>query len=410
MKISETLGVLRPIHPFPARMAPSIAMREIERLRGSHRILDPMVGSGTTTVLARMLGHRAYGVDIDPLSALLARTWASTVRSSTLRESAAEVLVSARERVRFLRQRDAYPIGVDTETKRFVRFWFDLQSRMQLRGLTEAIRECDSAVQPFLWASLSRTIITKTRGVSLAMDLSHSRPHRAFERAPVQPFAAFPAAVEHVASAGPFIDDRRFSKSSYPEVDISCGDARRLAFRRSSFDLVVTSPPYLNAIDYMRCSKFALVWMGRNTNELRNTRSVSIGAEVSLKDAQVTIGRELLSEIRCRSLLSSRWRSILDRYIVDMRNVILEISRVLKPGGRAVFVMGDSRLHGVAVSNSKIVELLTRETGLELEDREIRELLKSRRYLPPPSKSKGKGNFDQRMGQEVILRFVRRGA
>ena len=44
-------------------------------------------------------------------------------------------------------------------------------------------------------------------------------------------------------------------------------------------DLVVTSPPYLNAIDYLRGHKLSLVWMGHQIEELRELRSANIGSE-----------------------------------------------------------------------------------------------------------------------------------
>jgi DNA modification methylase len=49
--------------------------------------------------------------------------------------------------------------------------------------------------------------------------------------------------------------------------------------RRNSVDAVLTSPPYLNAIDYMRGHRMSLVWLGHSLTELRHIRSNSIGAE-----------------------------------------------------------------------------------------------------------------------------------
>jgi hypothetical protein len=43
----------------------------------------------------------------------------------------------------------------------------------------------DEATRDVLWCGFSRLIITKSAGASLAMDLSHSRPHKEFTRAPV---------------------------------------------------------------------------------------------------------------------------------------------------------------------------------------------------------------------------------
>lgn len=69
---------LRPIHPFPARMAPSIVQQRL-RSKEKLRVLDPMAGSGTTIVAARLAGHRAVGFDTDPLALVIAEAWSSDV-------------------------------------------------------------------------------------------------------------------------------------------------------------------------------------------------------------------------------------------------------------------------------------------------------------------------------------------
>ena len=42
---------------------------------------------------------------------------------------------------------------------------------------------------------------------------------------------------------------------------------------------MVTSPPYLNAIDYMRGHKMSLVWMGWTIGALRDVRGEAVGVE-----------------------------------------------------------------------------------------------------------------------------------
>src|SRR5207245_27342 len=94
----QSTPILRPIHPFPARMAPSIALRRLSGTKKKLRILDPMLGSGTTAVVARLRGHKAFGFDTDPLALLIAKSWSTDVNPKHFRRLAAKVLVSARKR------------------------------------------------------------------------------------------------------------------------------------------------------------------------------------------------------------------------------------------------------------------------------------------------------------------------
>lgn len=402
----EAIIKLKPIHPFPARMAPSIALAELDNgKRKTLKVLDPMMGSGTTIVLSRLMGHKAYGLDIDPLAVMQARTWTLSAKPSLLDSHVSGAMKRAAALNNRLKLRDAFPSNADDETKKFIRFWFDPRARRQLACLALAISEADPDKQNFLNTVLSRTIIAKNRGVSLAMDLSHSRPHRAYTRAPVAPFDEFPLAGQRILRDAPFLREKRGYAGPSSVLDI--GDARKIRRTSNQFDLVLTSPPYLNAIDYLRCSKFALVWMGHTIAQLRETRKKSIGAEVSLPPDETAAALDLLKTIPARKKLPERDAKVLDRYIVDMQLVMRETSRLLKDTGRAVFVVGDSRLKGVFVSNSRIVEKLGEQYDLKLLTREKREIPANRRYLPPPVAKSG-ASMKVRMGHEVILTFTRK--
>ena len=65
--VYEILG-RHSVHPFPARMAPGLALDLIAECRSPLRILDPMSGSGTVLAVAQSKGHHAVGVDLDPLA------------------------------------------------------------------------------------------------------------------------------------------------------------------------------------------------------------------------------------------------------------------------------------------------------------------------------------------------------
>ena len=84
--------------------------------------------------------------------------------------------------------------------------------------------------------------------------------HKHFQKENRQPLALLAALLVQISVQ---------EEKTGPAAQVYKGDARHLDLRDRSVDLVITSPPYLNAIDYLRCSKFSLVWMGYSVGELR---------------------------------------------------------------------------------------------------------------------------------------------
>jgi adenine-specific DNA methylase len=234
------------------------------------------------------------------------------------------------------------------------------------------------------------------------MDLAHSRPHREFTRAPIKPFNRFISAVHTVVSNCP----KSGSGALGPSTVVKQGDARKLVIESDSIDLVLTSPPYLNAIDYMRCSKFSLVWMGHTVSELRQIRAVSVGTEASSEQAlEATWVKSLIKQLGLKPALSNRHHALLAQYVWDMGQALVEVSRVLRAGGRAVYVVGDSTVRDTFIRNSTIVAAVAVECGLTLHSRQSRALPANRRYMPPPNRGGSTATMDARMRREVVLVF-----
>jgi hypothetical protein len=374
-------------------MAPGIAMEALGNTKRSLRVLDPMAGSGTVLAVARAKGHKALGIDLDPLAVLQASVWTRVIDKRQVVAKAVEILARARLRYKDLTPGDAYPRGSDEDTT----------ARRQLTALSLSISGVrDSRVRDVLWCGFSRLIISKSAGASRAMDLSHSRPHRKYHKAPVKPFDRFLTAVDVVVESCLGKDASR----SGPSTTVTRGDARRVKLKAGTVDLVLTSPPYLNAIDYMRCSKFSLVWMGYCVGYLRQIRAESVGTEAAsdaARNAQWV--KEIVRELRLRPALSKRHDALLARYVWDMGQAVGEVSRVLKRGGRAVYVVGDSTVRGTFISNSKVVSAVAVRHRLTLKSRQSRSLPDNRRYLPPPKSKGSTRGLNGRMRREVVLEF-----
>ena len=98
---------------------------------------------------------------------------------------------------------------------------------------------------------------------------------------------------------------------------------------------------------------------------------------------------------------------MLRRYVRDLREVVHENFRVLRPGGKAVYVVGNCNLRDTFIENSKCVATLAADAGFSVRSTRKRPLPENRRYLPPPeTRSSGKA-LCKRMREEVILTLMK---
>lgn len=171
------LSIPKTIHPFPARMAPEIAMKHLEKIPKGSIVLDPMVGSGTTIKIASEIGCPCIGFDVDPLALLIAKVWNTPVNIDEVYLEGYKILDGLRKgRVPLLPW-----IDTDNETLKFVHYWFDKHQEIDLRRLSYKLKRIDGPVGDVLRVAMSRIIITKNKGASLGRDISHSRPHKVTE-------------------------------------------------------------------------------------------------------------------------------------------------------------------------------------------------------------------------------------
>jgi hypothetical protein len=383
-----------PVHPFPARMAPELALRQLPTMkRRKLTVLDPMMGSGTIPILASVNGYSAIGFDVDPLAVLIARTTGRTLRAASFLNAAERVAEWARaHRHKSFR----HP---DSETHEFIDYWFDDDTQRHLGALAANIGRAPTRLRCALWCAFSRLIITKDAGASRARDVSHSRPHRVRERASFDPIEQFVVAAEAIATRHRLVGDSRAPATA---LQLGRGDARRLRIGTGTVDAVITSPPYLQAIDYMRGHRLSLVWMGYTVGQLRGIRAGSIGSE---RGAEVEDHySEVLSKVS-PSGLDTRGQQIVARYINDCGRVIREIHRVLRRGGQATFVVADATVRGVPVLVSDIVDELVKVHRMSCVDRVERAIPTASRYLPPPTD--GSNTLDKRMRVEHCLTYRR---
>ena len=381
---------LSSIHPFPARMAPELAHAALETVPADGQVLDPMCGSGTVPRAAVEAGLRCVGVDMDPLAVTMSRVWTTCLDASRIHDDAADLV----DRAEAL-PADDVERSWDPETREFISYWFARKQEDALARLTTVLARHDSPTKEALQVALSRIIVSKEMMASLARDTSHSRPHKVAEVNDFDVHVGFRRSARMVAR-------RLLPERILGEADIRLGDARTLdGIADDRFDLILTSPPYLNAIDYIRGHRLALVWMGHAMASLRETRGSSVGAERILPKSATTPRISPYLTQSEGSTISSRHKGWIRRYAVDMKAVLEQARRAVKPTGRVVLVLGNSFIRGTKVDNAGLIEVLAIGSGFRVVDRRTREIPARRRYLPPPGD--GKNALDTRMRTETVL-------
>lgn len=376
-------------------MAPDLALDKIEQLTvPGATVLDPMCGSGTVVRLAAESGRMAVGVDLDPLAVLITRTACHGAWAKNLAQRA-EGLV---ERAWRLGGQLPDWIKKDPETAEFVSYWFAPEQAADLSRLARVLINAPPSADP-LRVAFSRMIVTKERGASLARDTSHSRPHRVADDNDYDVFEQF---VKSAKKLETLID----TTPTVHRASIRRADARSLSFiRESSVDLVVTSPPYLNAIDYLRGHRLSLVWMGWTVRAVRALRAEAVGVERTKDDVTPEVRRIAEDAVPRMSDLPTRRQGMVLRFSHDMDRLARSLARVTRPTGRLVMVVANSQLKGVTISNAAICAGAVALHGFELVDETIRPLPPRHRYLPPPATTSG--TLAQRMNEEIVYTFQR---
>jgi DNA modification methylase len=382
-------------HPFPARMPVEVARAAVSALSNpGDVVLDPMIGSGVVAKAALALDRRAIGRDTDPLAVMQSRALCAGIGAAKLETLAEAVEKSARRILKSGKYIESARTSLDDEGRRFIRYWFRKRHADELFALSLAIDdEVGSADWPIFAAIFSSLIISRGSGASRAMDLSRSRPHRVDSKIPKSPLENWP---RQLAAFRTYYEKSAFAGSA----DIKVGDARDLRLADGSVDAIITSPPYLNAIDYMRTSKFSLIFLGSRLDELRKIRAGAVGTEVGLEPGRLP--RALDTAVTKRVVDPSR-RPIVRRYLFDLHSALSESFRVLKPGGHALYVMGPSILSRRNYDAAEVLCDVAREVGFRPAGHGRRDLSETRRSLPPPRRSKQSNSINKRMTCEFYV-------
>jgi adenine-specific DNA methylase len=150
---------------------------------------------------------------------------------------------------------------------------------------------------------------------------------------------------------------RRGSKVIVVHAD-AISIARRI---RRPVDVVITSPPYHNAVDYYRRHQLEMFWLGMTKSHADRLALLPkyIGR------SRVPRTHPFLAEERNLGALAATWETQMRtvsreradafrHYVVSMSNVLQQLATVLQQDGRAVFVVGRSQWNGTEIPTAEV--------------------------------------------------------
>jgi DNA modification methylase len=393
------------VHAFAAKFPPQLPKTFIEALTSpGDTILDPMVGSGTAVLEAALLGRRAVGIDIDPLALKIsqAKTCSTEPEEALLyAEGIADWARSAVAEPTVFRLRELFLEHYSESARRFFSYWFKQPTIWELSALIQGIENVAPAkLRPFFEVVFSSIIVTKSGGVSRARDLAHSRPHLDTSKPVANAIDAFWDKARRIAAAVAGLP------RDILRPLIVAGDCRLLPVEPACVDLIVTSPPYANAIDYVRAHKFSLIWLGYRPEALSRKRREYIGAEVDRHgEISSPIARTTIQAI---ARVDPRRAKIVATYFTDMRACLKEMLRVLRPGKPAVIVVGASTIRGIKVKTPLALAEIAEGLGFKVVAVQPRPIDRDRRLMPI-SRDGNSGGIEARMHEEHVIGLLKPG-
>lgn len=413
----NTLYATHGLHAYAAKCPPPLVRYGLHYYsKPGETVLDPMAGSGTTLVEARLRGRHARGYDIDPLACLIAQVKARVISDASI-ERAYEVIArrAARDVAALKSALPPTAVSKRATPPAFVNrdYWFSpaVAEALALLGYHIAHASLRQPTRDFFWAAFSSLILAKT-SVANARDIIHSRHHHWSHEQPPDVLAKFATRVQLMRKQ--MAEFRTHCARTLPTKGAArVGDARRLRLPDETIDLVFTSPPYATALDYTRAHFLAVAWLQAALGvslEAYLTKGAAYVGSVRGRlpreggpDAQLTklpVTSAVLAQLAAQAPSQAKRTQ---RYFGDMSQVLGEIARVLKDRRHAIIVVCPSHIRKVEVPTQNVLVELGRAHGLRLKQKYTRTINERRRILPYLQES-----FGKRMDTEYVLIFQKR--
>lgn len=331
------------IHGYPAKFPAFLTSNALAYARREglevQRLGDIFCGCGTVAFEARREGLSFWGCDINPVATLIARTKSARVDPVAFAPLARQCVSRARR----------YTYGVQLSATASARLakWFTPNTYVDLARLLRAIDALtaddtwrNDALRCAFSAILKSCSRWKVRAIKPTLD--PSKPER-------DVFATFLEQCDLMARAFAQSSDLPGDAPAIHRADVLSIDAPAVPL-----DLIVTSPPYVTSYEYADLHQLSALWLGY-ADDHRTLRARSIGSAQHDLDFRRTY-REL-NEVGVRTVFALfnedrvAARAVA-QFFLDMQKVAERCREFLRPGGAAVFVIGNTRYGNVGIDNA----------------------------------------------------------
>lgn len=402
-KDAKTDYLTHNFHSYPAKFIPQLTAWLMKNFsKEGSIVLDPFAGCGTTLVEAILNNRNSLGVEINPIGRLACKVKTTVIKPDILhthinklysRIVAKMPITGSKVDWLFKEHIKESHEGNDLWMPRYMENfekWFLPSVALALAIIRSEIMKIErSDIHELCLLAFSSIIKT----VSNARTEERIPKLRKTPRQEPDTLFVYKSKLDRMVKD--LLEFDRAVKGVKVHAKITGNDARMLPITENSVDLVVTSPPYANAIDYVRLHKLSLYWLGEKDLSILDRSFIGterVYAEAFNKEFRYRLPsvNKYISQLKS---IDKKRGYILYRYFSDMEQCFKEMYRVLEHGSVAAIVIGNSTIRSVKIPTNECFNSIAKSVGFKIRKPLVRAI---------PKQTKGLAHVHSEYGGEMV--------